>query len=159
MNGTYESCDDVEGVEGPYSVYHCENEGSHAMHHGYDGDMRYNYLSHKSYECFEQNLKGNGSHEVEFSSSSCVTSYSKKEGINVWEGPFQGCCVDHRKSDKVGGRGGGTLSHEVVDLRESFTTLREDFDDFLRMYVKVKSMVQKRQVIHHEDMPKELPLE
>ncbi|KAH0744704.1 hypothetical protein KY290_032697 [Solanum tuberosum] len=143
MNGTYDSCDDVEG-----------------------------------------NLDRNGSCEVEFPSSSCATSYPKKEGIDVWAGPFQSHHVAHRSNtfttsqnmitfsshpssnvscspfgDEVGGRVGGTLSHEVVELRESFTALREDFDDFLRMFEKVKSMVQKRQVIHHEDKPKELPLE
>ncbi|XP_069151841.1 uncharacterized protein [Solanum lycopersicum] len=30
------------GVEGTYGVYHSDNEGSQALHHGYDGDMRYN---------------------------------------------------------------------------------------------------------------------
>ncbi|KAG5585867.1 hypothetical protein H5410_046301 [Solanum commersonii] len=96
MNGTYDSRDDVEGIEGPNGVYHWDNEGSHALHHGYDGDVRYNSLSH--YECFEQNLEENGSCEVGFSSSSCATSYSKKEGIDVWAGPFQGCRFDHRSS-------------------------------------------------------------
>ncbi|KAH0724895.1 hypothetical protein KY284_000760 [Solanum tuberosum] len=98
------------GVEGPYGVCHCDNEGSHALHHGYDGDM---------------------------SSNVSCSSYD----------------------DDVRGREGGTLSYELVELRESLTTLREDFDDFLRMFEKVKSMVQKRQVIHHEDKPKDLPLE
>ena len=46
--------------------------------------------------------------------------------------------------DEVGGRGGGTLRHEVVELRESFITLREDFDDFLWMFEKVNFMLQKR---------------
>ncbi|KAH0682631.1 hypothetical protein KY289_020383 [Solanum tuberosum] len=69
MNGTYDSCDDVEGMEEPYGVYHCEYEGSYATHHDYDGDVR------------------------------------------------------------------------------------------LKMFEKVTSMVQKRQVIHHEDTHKELPLE
>ncbi|KAG5629808.1 hypothetical protein H5410_001525 [Solanum commersonii] len=100
MNGTFDSYDDVEGVEGPYGVYHCDNEGSRALHHGYDGDMRYNSFSHMSYESFEQNLEGN-------------------------------------ESCEVGGREGGTLSYEVVELRESLTTLREDFDDFLLMFEKL----------------------
>ncbi|KAH0743239.1 hypothetical protein KY290_031232 [Solanum tuberosum] len=107
MNGTYDSCDDVEGMEEPYGVYHCGDNGSHATHHGYDGDVRYNSFSHRSYESFEQNIDRNGGCEVEFTTSSCATSYPKKEGIDVW----------------------------------------------------VTSMVQKRQVIHHEDTPKELPLE
>ncbi|KAG5595741.1 hypothetical protein H5410_036973 [Solanum commersonii] len=184
MNGTYDSCDDVEGVERPYGVYHCKDEGFHVTNYGYDGDVRYNSFSHRSYEFFEQNLDRNGSCEVEFPSSSCATSYPKKEGIDVWAGPFQSHRVAHRSNtfttsqnmmtfsshpssniscspfgDEVGGKVGGTLSHEVVELRESFTALREDFDDFLQMFEKVKSMVQKRQVIHHEDKPKELPLE
>ena len=61
--------------------------------------------------------------------------------------------------DEVGGRGGGTLSQEVVEWIETFIMLREDFDYFFRMFEKVKFMVQKRQVIHHEDKPEELPLE
>ncbi|KAG5590258.1 hypothetical protein H5410_040772 [Solanum commersonii] len=110
MNGTYDSCDDVEGMEEPYGVYHCGDKGSHATHHGYDGDV------------------------------SSIVSCS----------PY---------GDEVEGRGGGTLNHEVVELRDSFTRLREDFDDFLWMFEKVTSMVQKRQVIHHEDTLKKLPLE
>ncbi|KAG5585608.1 hypothetical protein H5410_046042 [Solanum commersonii] len=154
MNGTYESCDD---------------KGSHA-HHGYDSKVRYNSFSHRSYDSFELNLDRNRRCKVEFPSSSCATSYPKKEGICVWAGPFQSCRVDHGRStiptsqniityssnpsssvsfspydDEVGGRRRGTLNHEVVKLRESFTM--------------VKSMVQKRKVIHHEDKPKELPLE
>ncbi|KAG5571386.1 hypothetical protein H5410_061152 [Solanum commersonii] len=162
MNGTYDSCDDVEGMEEPYGVYHCGDEGSHATHHGYDGDVRYNSFSHRSYESFEQNIDRNGGCEVEFTTSSCATSYPKKEGINVWVGPFQSRHVDHRRStfptsqnmltysshpssnvscsygDEVEGRRGGTLSHEVVELRESFTTLREDFDDFLRILKRLR---------------------
>lgn len=61
--------------------------------------------------------------------------------------------------DEVGGREGGTLSREVVKLSESFTTLREDSDDFLRMFEKFKSMIQMRKVYHHEDNPKKLPFE
>jgi len=79
-----------------------------------------------------------------------MLTYSSHPSSNVSCSPY---------GDEVEGRGGGTLSHEVVELRESFTTLREDFDDFLRMFEKVTSMVQKRQVIHHEDTHKELPLE
>ncbi|KAH0773700.1 hypothetical protein KY290_010837 [Solanum tuberosum] len=184
MNGTYDSSDDVEGMEEPYGVYHCGDEGSHATHYGYDGDVRYNSFSQRSYEFFEQNLDRNGGCEVEFTTSSCATSYPKKEGIHVWVGPFQSRRVDHRRStfptsqnmltysshpssnvscslygDEVEGRGVGALSHEVIELRETFTTLREDFDDFLRMFEMVTSMVQKRQVIHHENTPKELPLD
>uniref|UniRef100_M1DHX2 Uncharacterized protein n=1 Tax=Solanum tuberosum TaxID=4113 RepID=M1DHX2_SOLTU len=77
-----------------------------------------------------------------------MLTYSSHPSSNVSCSPY---------GDEVEGRGGGTLSHEVVELRESFTTLREDFDDFLRMFEKVTSMLQKRQVIHHEDTPKELP--
>uniref|UniRef100_M1DJP5 Uncharacterized histidine-rich protein DDB_G0274557 n=1 Tax=Solanum tuberosum TaxID=4113 RepID=M1DJP5_SOLTU len=81
MNGTYDSCDDVEGMEEPYGVYHCGDEGSHATHHGYDGDVRYNSFSHRSYESFEQNIDRNGGCEVEFTTSSCATSYPKNEGL------------------------------------------------------------------------------
>lgn len=38
MNGTYESCDDVEGEEGTYGVCNWDNEGAQALHHCYDGD-------------------------------------------------------------------------------------------------------------------------
>ena len=65
------------------------------MRHGYDGDMRYNSFSRRSNEWFEQNLEGNGSCEVEYSTSSFDTSYII-DGIDVWEKPFQGCRVDHR---------------------------------------------------------------
>jgi len=97
MNGTYDSCDDVEGMEEPYGVYHCEDEGSHATHHDYYGDVRYNSFSHRSYESFEQKIDRNGGCEVEFTTSSCATSYPKKEGIDVWVGPFQSHRVDHRR--------------------------------------------------------------
>ncbi len=33
-------CDDVEGVERAYGVYHCDNEVSQDLNHGYDGGMR-----------------------------------------------------------------------------------------------------------------------
>ncbi|KAH0652953.1 hypothetical protein KY285_030506 [Solanum tuberosum] len=122
--------------------------------------------------------------EVEFPTSSCASSYPKKQGIDVWAGTFQSHHVDHRRgafptsqtmitysshpssnvscslySDEVEGRKEGTIIHEVVDLRESFTTLRRYFDDCLQMFEMVKFMVQEIQATHHEVEPKDLLLE
>ncbi|KAG5599247.1 hypothetical protein H5410_030617, partial [Solanum commersonii] len=150
MNETYDSYDDVEGMEETYGVYHYGDKGSYATYHGYDGDVRYNSFSHRSYESFEKNIDRNGGCEVEFTTSSCATSYPKKEGIDVWVGPFQTRRVDNRRSTFPTSQNMLTYS-----FHPSSNVSCSPYGDEVEGYVYGT----EEQVIHDEDTPKELPLE
>ena len=91
MHGAYGSYDEHKRVEVSYDEFDSEDEGyggSHITHHGDEDDVRYNSFSYMSCEPFEEGCDRRGCCGDELPSSSYVTSYPSRGGIDVWAKPI-----------------------------------------------------------------------
>lgn len=50
VNELYGSCDGIDGIEEACSEHYSKDEGSYFSCHNYEDEVRYNFLSHMSYE-------------------------------------------------------------------------------------------------------------